>query len=289
MKIDKRQINPKAFTLIELLVVIAVIALLLAIIVPALQNAKQLAAQIPCMANQKAISQAFYMYQEDHSGYTVSGSSWRTPAEKRAEAQTQAGAKGRDWVCAPVEETSPGLFVDHRGDATTEYEIEGIKQGTMWPYLESIDVFQCPADNRDAKIGVGFRSYSMIGTIADEYPPYISYDKHSIEKYMEITSPGSKYITVEEMDQQFGWNAGSWVINLSSSPGYWYDPVAGWHTKGMTLGFADGHAEKIKWQESETIEWLQNEPQKGGNISTKGIDHRGSQDMEYMLRNAPRK
>lgn len=284
---DKRQINQKGFTLIELLVVIAVIALLLAIMVPALQSAKEMAAQIPCMANQRAISQAFYMYQEEYNGQMVSASSWRTPTEKRNEAKQQINAKGRDWVCAPVEETSPGVFADRRDNATTENEIEGIKQGTLWPYLDSIDSYNCPADKRDTRNGVGFRSYSMIGTIVDEYPPQISYDEHGIEKFTEIRSPGSKYITVEENDTEYGWNAGSWVINLSSN--YWYDPVAGWHTKGMTLGFADGHADKIKWQEPETIEWLQNEPLKGGNISTKGIDHESSQDMEYMLRNAPRK
>lgn len=280
----------KGFTLIELLVVIAVIALLLAVLLPALQSAKEMAAQIPCMANQKSIAQAFYMYQEESDGQMASATAWRIPAEKRAEAAAQTGCKGRDWVCAPVEETTPGVFADRRGpdQATTEFEIEGIKQGTLWPYLDSIDVFHCPADNRDTKLGVGFRSYSMIGTIVDDYGSMITPD-HRVERFTEIKSPGSKYITVEETDMEWTWNAGSWVINLSS--GTWFDPVAGWHTDGMSLAFADGHAEKIKWQHPDTKVWLQNEPEKGGQPGVAGLtcNHTNSPDLEYMLRNAPRK
>ena len=73
--------DKKAFTLIELLVVIAIIALLLAISLPGLRKAKELAAAIPCLANQRSIAQAFYMYSEDYSGWLVTGHAWFTPSD----------------------------------------------------------------------------------------------------------------------------------------------------------------------------------------------------------------
>lgn len=284
----KKRYYKNGFTLIELLVVIAIIALLLAIMVPALRSAKEMAAQVPCMANQLSIAKAFYLYQEEHNGQMVSASAWRSPSEMRNEAMYSVNAKGRDWVACPIEETSPGVFVDRRalGQATAKFEIEGIKQGKLWPYIDTIDAYHCPADKRVSRSNVGFRSYSMVGSIVDHYPPYIK-ENRRVEKYGEIKSPGNKYITVEETDSEFGWNAGAWVINLDGR--YWYDPVAGWHTDGATLGFADGHADKIKWKDADTKKWLMNEPLKGGSIPVETIDHRGSPDMDYMLRNFPSK
>ncbi|MBN2513759.1 MAG: type II secretion system protein [Sedimentisphaerales bacterium] len=58
----------KAFTLIELLVVIAVIAMLLAIIVPALRLAKEKAKNLSCRANVRSLSQALRLYSEQTNG-----------------------------------------------------------------------------------------------------------------------------------------------------------------------------------------------------------------------------
>ena len=71
----------KGFTLIELLVVIAIIALLLSISLPALRKAKELASSIPCLANQRTISQAFYLYSQDNDGWLVTAHAWFTPGQ----------------------------------------------------------------------------------------------------------------------------------------------------------------------------------------------------------------
>lgn len=275
------------FTLIELLVVIAIIALLLSIIIPALNKVKEQAAQIPCSANQRAISQAFYMYQEENSGYLVSAYAWWTPDEMKSFEQNNTVSKGRDWVACPIDKY--GFAQSDPGKATVEYEQNGIRAGKLWPYLENMDSYHCPADKRITKTKIGFRSYSMVGSILSEFPPYMT-SENAIEKMTEITIPSAKYISVEETDTQFGWNAGSWVFDIPNR--CWYDPVAGWHVQGMTLAFADGHVEKHKWQDSRTIEWLQNIPAKGGDTSDKAIDHflpTRNLDMDYMLRGLPYK
>ena len=76
---------------------------------------------------------------------------------------------------------------------------------------------------------------------------------------------------------------GSWVIDIGSNN--WFDPVAGWHTQGSCLSFADGHAEKMKWKDRRTIEWFKNGTLKPPPLA----DHVGSEDLRYMLKNVVKK
>ena len=62
----------KAFTLIELLVVIAIIALLMGIILPALNSVKRKAATTVCLSNTKNLSLGWYMYMGDNDGRIMS-------------------------------------------------------------------------------------------------------------------------------------------------------------------------------------------------------------------------
>ena len=62
----------KSFTLIELLVVIAIIAILAAMLLPALQSAKNRAMSGSCTGNLQQLGQTFQMYVDDYDGYCPS-------------------------------------------------------------------------------------------------------------------------------------------------------------------------------------------------------------------------
>lgn len=211
----------KAFTLIELLVVIAIIAVLMAILMPTLRAAKDHARRIHCVSNVKTLALGWFMYQDDNDGELVPG-------------HTDPG----NWVLRPSE-----------GD-TVEQKKQAIRDGLLYEYVgEEVDVYACPADQRDKDPrNYTFRSFSIAGGANGE--GWSGYTQ--AKKYTDLRKPAIRYIFVEEIDPR-GFNVGSWQMN--PGPKTWVDPVAMWHNEKSTLGYADGHAEMHRWMDKYFIDW----------------------------------
>lgn len=239
------------FTLIELLVVIAVIAVLMAILMPALNLARDQARRVHCVSNTKTLILGWLMYKDEFDDRLVPAHTLDNPIQ---------------WVGAELP------------TGTWEEKKDSIRRGLLFPYVgHSVDIFRCPADNRrpTQALLVAFRTFSIVGGANGEIGG--GYTKAT--RYTEIRNPAGRYVFVEEADTR-GRNMGSWQMNPKAKT--WVDPVAMWHNKRSTLGFADGHAIMRRWENRSFIEWnlkaMHGEPFTFG--MTPPADER--EDIEYM-------
>jgi prepilin-type N-terminal cleavage/methylation domain-containing protein/prepilin-type processing-associated H-X9-DG protein len=260
----------KAFTLIELLVVISIIALLIAILMPALNKAREQATGTVCLGNQKALVMAYLMYADENEDRVVGA---ETQVTNGLPPYTPLTPKTYAWVDMPSQADLPTATVEDKKDA--------IRRGHLWPYLDAIDVFHCPGDRRELGPKVTFRSYSIpYGLSAFVYGYPEKWAVTPAKKLSQIKRPSSKYVFVEESDPR-GINGGIWVVYPQKEERYWVDPLAIWHNNRSTLGFADGHAEMMTWVDGSTSEMSRSQP-----FWYPVPEWEGS-DLDYMKRGYP--
>ncbi|MBN1124585.1 MAG: hypothetical protein JXA82_06230 [Sedimentisphaerales bacterium] len=280
---------------------IAIIGILLAILIPALNIAKEQATGAVCLNNLGGLTKAYFVYQEQNDSWLVKAGCF--PAENNDPSNYDR------WVKAPQDENGNILSNPHH--STVEQELNGIRMGALFPYTENEKVYHCPGDKRYLKdvydggtiVGkCGYRSYSMpdgargenwgdSGTRTLTGSPSGDKTVRMLYKYTDCPTPGSKYMYVEEAythigaDTQAtppnrGYNADLWSFWSGNFYTSWWDPLAYYHNDRSTLGYMDGHAEKWKWYDERTIIFSKNRA---------AVDYNqpDNPDQEMMSRNYP--
>lgn len=234
-----------AFTLIELLVVIAIIAILAAMLLPALSKAKSKAYQTACLNNYKQLQICWQMYADDNED-TMPPNGGDGAAVARAAVYTipDSWLLGNAWL-----------------DDTNTY----IQQGVLYSYNKSTSIYKCPADRstvRDLGVIPRTRSVSMSIYMNGKPSPYSkAYGKYENvwHKLTQIHNPGSSKAAVfvdehEKSIQQaiFCLNAPDLWLHFGMPLWSWISFPATRHNNGCTLTFADGHAETWRWREPNT-------------------------------------
>lgn len=244
-----------AFTLVELLIVIGIIGLLIAILLPAMNKAREQARSIACASNERQLLFAFMMYVSEHKG--------ATPIFPPVGAGIPPNPNTPYFrsLAYYMNTTTPG-----RGGAI-RYD-----EGAFWPYVASglrhdpnptaavkvsneilQRIMTCPSDQEALVAGLGkidwaasqFHnfSYSWSGsfwsgeTASGTKPNLYGKDQHGVSRVTMIRESGHKIILCEEAHPNDGWSFVGWPGgNSDDTPAFRHLFRANW-------GFADGHVD----------------------------------------------
>jgi prepilin-type N-terminal cleavage/methylation domain-containing protein/prepilin-type processing-associated H-X9-DG protein len=242
----------RGFTLIELLVVIAIIAILMAILFPVLNRAKEQGKRMVCLNHIKTLAFCWIMYADDNEDRIVNGEAYVDyTGPPQAPVPTTGNHKGERWWvgndCAADYLTG--------GQRPQDIQIQAIRAGALLNYCKTEKIYRCPTGIRGE-----MRTYSIVdsmngrprtGTInADGTGVRVGKTILWVKKRGEIIIPGPAYRLVFLDEGRV--TPDSYAVYYNDD--MWWDPPHVRHGDGTNVSYADGHSDYWKWRGPQTIE-----------------------------------
>lgn len=265
----------KGFTLVELLVVISIIALLMAILLPALARAREYAKRAVCSNQIKQLQAAWYMYCDNNNERVPVGDvgfSWNfNNGVVSSNWEISAQLAWHEWPHEPINHAQPptlstnwcasgnipqtgncgnALGVENALAAVDATWYHAMEEGTMWRYIKDHKVYKCPVGQKGNRI-----TYAMAHSMAT-YPGSGGTGKAgnppTIHLRSEIKRTADRAIFFDATYLKTGAFFVPYATGSGGTAGKWYDDS--WaHGGGIIVSFADSHVEYHKWTNQHHI------------------------------------
>jgi len=258
-----RSFSEEGFTLVELLVVIAIIALLMAVLLPALNRARTQAKRIVCLSGLKQLTLGWMTYASGNNDKLVNGSAYsgaHSPCPTCPVPADPLNSCAASLPNNPANPSSTQEAADHKNELPWigSYNILtapdcgkkcAIDTGALWRYIQDYKLYHCPTGNKGETI-----TYSIVdgangrqegrGNIGTGGTVPAGLWKKTLG---QIRRSARQVVFVDEgritADSFAVYYNGSW----GNGPGNWFDGPDSRHGDGTTVSFADGHSEYWKW------------------------------------------
>jgi prepilin-type N-terminal cleavage/methylation domain-containing protein/prepilin-type processing-associated H-X9-DG protein len=275
-----RDINA-GFTLIELLVVIAIIAILAAMLLPALAKAKQKAQGVACLNNNKQLALAWTMYADDNNE--------NVPSTAAADPDGR-----RVWISGNMEPLNNSTTQMDPSDPSNWNINTDLINNALWNLLQNPAVYRCPADTRSCTVNTiqykgaypPVRSMSM-SQVFQSPDTWVNVNGGQFKLYKKITAiirPSNTFVFIEEAPDSI--NDDGFAVECDSTLKAGGEQIvdfpAVYHGgKSTTMAFSDGHAEIHTWLGSTILNcppshWNDGAPTPAGNSAS---------DIDWLVQN----
>jgi len=253
----------RAFTLIELLIVVAIIAILAAMLLPAVSKAKAHARKVQCIGNHRQLALTWMLYAGDNRDQVALNGGSSTPTPGRLL-----------WVLGDTHLFSPP-FVDKRYLIDENY-------AAFASYLKVDSLYKCPADFSTAR-GVTppvpkIRSVAMnsyLGTAGSTVQFTAGYVL--ARKLSDLNQLGAAhtFLIQDVMPESICYPA--FMVNMPGSSDTFFHIPSSQHSRGGVISFCDGHVEWHRWQDERTRPKVP-----PGSIASHSAPATGSPDLAWI-------
>jgi prepilin-type N-terminal cleavage/methylation domain-containing protein len=270
--VDDMEAQKTGFTLIELLVVVASIAVLAVTLLPALAGTRQNSQVIGCLANQRQLAAGWIMYAQDNRDVLVpnrglnGANGVNYAGDPRQQASLQPGGASADWCPGNLQMSQDVQAGPFPGGSKYSWWIQ---VGLLYPYINNINVYRCPADHSIVPHGGGaftapaLRTYSMnclvqpmdapgYNTTLWTPPSGVITGWRYYTKLSNMTRPGPSKTWVFIEENPYSIDDAFFALDPRETT-TWFNLPAVLHGNAGVLAFADGHSDAHRWTDQSMI------------------------------------